>query len=187
MALGALLAFVVFMVVSILVFRAKNAQFNKNNPDVITWLKNYKIGCKKDLELTYALQNASLSGCGYLTALTFCFVGSIYRCCGEHYVEGAWSNDPRKDRTCCQTFELVFMRVLIVVALVGWLGVPAIFVKIDMVGGSAELIMLVNIVLPLAIGSILLCAGPYDALAACADNCIIGKTPGDIELYEQDN
>ena len=82
--------FIVFIVASVLIFRVKDAEFNKTNPQVVTWLENYRIGCKKELELTYALQNASLSGCGYLALLTFCFVGTLYRCCGERYVEGAW-------------------------------------------------------------------------------------------------
>ena len=51
---------------SIATFYYVDGKLGPDSEDIKEWKLNYKNGCKgKDLDMTYALQNASLNGCGY--------------------------------------------------------------------------------------------------------------------------
>lgn len=65
-------------------FETVNEANSPDKPHVKKWLENYEKGCGKKLEMTYALQNASLNGCGYIVIFTSCYFFYIYRyawCC----------------------------------------------------------------------------------------------------------
>ena len=74
----ATLSFVAFEILSILTFFKINKKVN-NSPDLEKWKKNYEQGGCGVLDMTYALQNASLNGCGYLSLHWAAYVFLLYR------------------------------------------------------------------------------------------------------------
>ena len=155
----------VYLVSVILVFIKIDNKYTIDSPDVIEWTKNYKKACG-ELDLTLALQNASLNGCCYLALPIFVYIFTLYR----NTIVGKFTSYP--DKLLIQDFhtyhdlgpKLVFTRSFIFIILTAPFSLPTLFLKIDMVGPI--FIMFSNFFTPILFISALLILGPYEYLVA---------------------
>ena len=112
--------------------------------------------------MTYALQNACLNGCGYVTFPVFAYVCTLWRnkllyCTSEPSLI--------KIQDChikaTNMILLYSVRIIVIGVMCVPLALPALLLKVDDVGGPIA-IMFTNIVIPAALGGYFLCGGPYE-------------------------
>lgn len=129
------------------------------------WIDNYEKGCNgKKLDMTYALQNASLNGCGLQVIFTACYLSFVYRSSSVQVVEG-----PIDNRSCLRTILLGTLRIIIIVVSCGILTIPALLIKVKEVE-SAIIVLFTNILIPCAIASWLIMGGPVEWLIDVVEN-----------------
>ena len=124
------------------------------------WVADYAKSCGK-LDMTYALQNASLNGCAYLTFPVSIYISTLYR----SSILGKLVANPAAIRiqdTSSKSHGCVLVIRLVVAALMCCpLAIPALTITVEHVG-SPIVIMLTNIAIPTAIGGIVLGGGLYE-------------------------
>ena len=101
--------------------------------------------------MTYALQNACLNGCAYLTIPVTMYLSLYFRL----------SNVPIHDSQTLHSKMRAVPRIIIYCLVSVISSLPAIFIKVTYMG-SPIVIMFTNVVIPGAIVSIYLIAGGYD-------------------------
>ena len=173
--------FIVFEVLSVVTFVKINKQNSPDKPHVQKWLENYKKGCGKSLDMTYALQNASLNGCGYLTVWTVSYISYLYRyqtCDAFKSVPIAEGNIKKKDN--CSKCKIAFFRLFLTALSVAFTALPAIFIKVKMVK-SPIVVLFTNIIVPLAVAFFLIMGGPVDYFIYHMEQKLDSGSAGDEE------
>ena len=112
--------------------------------------------------MTYALQNACLNACAYLTMPVSMYVCLLLRdklvplFSGKELI-------PIQDYYAITSKNLVLTRIIVLTVIAVPLIIPALLIKVENVG-SPIVIMFTNIAVPLGIGAFVIIGGLYEVL-----------------------
>lgn len=163
-ALLALGMFMLFELISIVTFVIIDNRLRPDSEQVITWKKNFKQGCHKELEMTYSLQNGSINGCGYMAVFTASYIAYIYRMQTIPVCEG-----PIHETSTMKGVLIGLHRLVLIVLSCGLLAIPTVLLKVNQVG-SAIIILFTNVLIPLSVACIMVQAGPVDYIIAYVED-----------------
>ena len=157
--------YVFYEVLSIVIFLIINSKLTPDSEQIKEYKHNYFLGGCGELDkpplpyftplifMTYALQNACLNGCAYLTIPVAMYISLYFHKIGT----------PTHDNTTRDSLKSTVLRVIVFCLISITAALPALLIKLEYVG-SPIIIMLVNIIVPGAIVSFVLIAGTYDRI-----------------------
>ena len=71
--------YLLYTTTAIVSFIAVDNSLDPSKDPLKEWLDNFKVGCEKELDMTFALQNASLNSCAYITLPWATYILTMYR------------------------------------------------------------------------------------------------------------
>jgi len=131
----------------------------EGSPELEKWKKNYEAGGCGKLDMTYALQNSCLNGCGFQTVPVGFLIAHIYRnkicpfLVGKYKTQDSWPN-----------LTTLLVRVLCFGLAACIVSVPGMTIKITVYGGNSIPLMFSNVIIPSIILSYYTTGGGYDYL-----------------------
>jgi hypothetical protein len=147
--------YVAYELLGIVTFLMVDKKLSPDSSDVIEWKSNYKEGCGKDLDMTYALQNGCLNGVAYATVPVACYLVYLNK--------NKESNVQAQEGST--SIRGYFARLLVFASVCCLCAVPAMLITLETVG-SPILVMVICIMIPSVLASYLLVGGPYDYIVS---------------------
>ena len=157
-AIASTLAYLAFMIMSIVTYIIINNRLPLDSPTVKSWIEHYEKGGCGTFNTKYALQTGCLLGCGTLTIMVFTYVFFIYRVKPEAGVVELLDGENPK-RAVLQVLTRLFVVTLLILPL----AIPVLTVDIEHLGSAVAYLVLCEVI-PLTLGGFLLGGGPYDLL-----------------------
>lgn len=160
-AIIALITHITFIAVSIVSYTIVNAKLGPDSPDIIKWKANFKAGGCEEMDMTNALQNGCLNGCGRITIalgflLFFLFRHSVSPCLNGKY--RIYNSFP----TNGNIFVQVLQKFLIMSPGLLLFGLCTLLIKKEAVGNNQYVVLFTNGIIPSLMMTGYLSGGLYD-------------------------